>query len=93
MNHSMSKHTAFMTGLGIGAGIALIFAPRSGVRTRVLLARKTRRGTAYLKQQATTMWDSAAELFEKGQKEAVNHKEGLKRAVEMGKREYLRSVG
>jgi gas vesicle protein len=95
MRNSMTKNaaTGFMAGLGFGAGLALLFAPRSGVRTRVLLARKTRKGADYVKRQAAGLWDSATELVEKGQKEAVDRKKSLKRAVEMGKRTYLQSVG
>jgi gas vesicle protein len=82
-----------MTGLGFGAGLALLFAPRSGVRTRVLLARKTRKGTDLIKRRTTSAWNSASNLFAKGQKEAAQHKEGLKRAIEIGKRTYRQSVG
>jgi gas vesicle protein len=91
MSHSTSKNNAlgFMAGLGFGAGMALLFAPRSGVRTRVLLARTTRKGTNYLKQQATTLQDTATDIIEKGHRQA----EGIKRAVETGKKAYLQSVG
>ncbi|HEY4361309.1 MAG TPA: YtxH domain-containing protein [Bryobacteraceae bacterium] len=90
----------FAAGLGFGAGLALLYAPRSGVRTRVLLARKARKSANYVKRQANTLRDSAAslrdtaaELLQKGQQEALNHKEGLARAVEIGKRTYFESVG
>jgi len=83
----------FMAGAGIGAGLALLFAPRSGVRTRVLLARKTRKGTEYVKQQADAVLGSASELIEKGEKELATRKEGLRRAIEFGKRAYREAAG
>lgn len=97
----MNKDTvvAMLTGFGIGAGIGLLFAPRSGVRTRVLLARKTRQQAAQLKSQASqlknqanALRDSAADLIDRGQQEAMRQKEGLMRAVETGKRVYRQAV-
>lgn len=38
-----SMVTAFLAGLGIGAVVALLFAPRSGQETRDLLAQKAER--------------------------------------------------
>lgn len=91
----MRKSTAarFLAGVGFGAGVALLFAPRSGAKTRLLLAKRTRKGADYLKHQATALWDSATDLIEKGQEEVAHRKQGLRRAIEIGKRTYLRSVG
>ena len=83
----------FMIGLGFGVGIALLFAPKSGDDTRALIANKTRKGTDYLKQQATELSDSAADFIEKSREEATRQKEGLKRAVETGKQAYQESAG
>jgi gas vesicle protein len=38
MNNTGSSTIAFLTGLGIGAGIAILFAPRSGEETREWIA-------------------------------------------------------
>jgi gas vesicle protein len=50
--------TAFAVGALAGAGIALLFAPRSGRETRALLARKTRE----LKARAGDALDQAKEM-------------------------------
>ena len=81
-----------MIGFGLGVGVAVLFAPKSGDKTRLLIARRTREGTDYLKRQATVLRDSASDLMEKGQEEMARHAEGLRRAVEIGRRTYLRSV-
>ena len=82
-----------MTGMGIGAGLGLLFAPRSGLRTRVLIARKTREGAESLKQQAGGLRDRAIALAERGEQEVLRRKEGLARAIETGTRAYRQAVG
>jgi gas vesicle protein len=83
----------FMIGLGCAVGIALLFAPKSGNETRSLIANKTREGTDYLKQQATELRDSAADVIEKDREEVTRQKEGLKRAVETSTQAYKESAG
>jgi gas vesicle protein len=73
--------------------MGLLFAPRSGTRTRVLLARRTKQKTEYIKNQATALRDSAAEMVERGQRQAMRHKENLARAVENGRRAYRQAMG
>ena len=58
--------TAFAVGALVGAGIALLFAPRSGEETRQRLAQKTRR----LKEKAADALDDATETL-RGKKAAV----------------------
>ncbi len=91
----MNKNNALdlMIGLGLGAGIALLFAPKPGDKTRLLIARRTRKGTDYLKRQATELRDSATDLIEKSQEEVARHADGLRRAVAMGKRTYRQVIG
>ena len=50
--------TAFAIGAAIGAGLALLYAPRSGRETRTLLARKSRE----LKGKAGDLIDDAREF-------------------------------
>jgi len=42
----------FLTGLGTGIALALLFAPRSGGATRQFIGRKTQEGTDILKAKA-----------------------------------------
>lgn len=89
----MDRFTTLLTGIGIGAGVGLLFAPRSGVRTRVLLAKKARRQTEALKDQATELRDRAVSLIERGEREATRQKEGVRRAVETVARAYREALG
>jgi gas vesicle protein len=80
----MNKNNVFgvMIGFGLGVGVAVLFAPKSGDKTRLLIARR-----------ATELRDSATDLIDRGQEEVTRHAQGLRRAVEIGKRAYVRSVG
>jgi gas vesicle protein len=80
----MNKNSAFglMIGFGLGVGLAVLFAPKSGDKTRLLIARR-----------ATELRDSATDIIDRGQEEVTRHAQGLRRAVEIGRRAYIRSVG
>lgn len=84
--------TSLLAGIGIGAGIGILFAPRSGTRTRVLLARRTREQAEQLKNQAAGLRDRAASLIERGEQEVLLRKEGLSRAIETGTRAYRQAL-
>lgn len=78
----------FMTGLACGAGIALLWAPKSGRQTRSLIAGEARAKTDHIKQQAMHLRDSANDVVQKSQEEVRRQKDGLKHAVEAGMRAY-----
>jgi gas vesicle protein len=83
-----SKFTYFLAGLGIGAMVALLFAPRSGEETRELLTRKAEEGREYVAGKSKELRKQAEELVEKA-KELVNQqKEQLSAALEAGKQAY-----
>ncbi len=84
---------SFLLGVGVGAGIALLFAPKSGEETRELLRGKAGEGREYLRRRGSELRDSASEIIERG-KEAINRqKDTLAEAVEAGKQAYREAVG
>ncbi len=84
---------SFLLGVGVGAGIALLFAPGSGEQTRELLRGKADEGREYLRRRGSELRDSATEIIERG-KEAINRqKDTLAEAVEAGKQAYRDAVG
>lgn len=90
----MSKDNTFglMLGFGVGVGLALLFAPNSGDKTRTRIAKGTRDGADYLKRQATSWRDSATDMIDKGQEEVTRQAEAIKVAVETGARAYRRAA-
>ena len=85
--------SCFLLGLGVGIGISLLFAPKTGEETRGMLKSKADEGREYLKQRGAGLRDTANDLIEKG-KDAVNRqKDNLMEAMEAGKQAYRDTVG
>jgi gas vesicle protein len=69
---------AFMAGMVVGAGFALLYAPQSGKETRRMLAKKADE----LKDEAEEIVD---DVLEKGKKVLKEKKEQFDAAIEAGK--------
>ena len=76
----------------MGVGIALLFAPDAGERTRSKIAKKTQEGADYVKRQATTLRDSASDIIEKSQDEVTRQAEAVKICSRVGARAYRRAA-
>ena len=59
-----TKLTYLIVGGGIGAVIALLFAPKSGIELREDIADATRKGIEKSKETAAQLQDKAGELYE-----------------------------
>ena len=59
-----------LVGLGIGAAIALLYAPKPGQETREDLLNKANEGKEYLKRRGEEMRKTAEDLVEKGRQTA-----------------------
>jgi gas vesicle protein len=62
------KLSPFIVGVGVGAAVALLFAPRSGDETREILSDKVEAGRRYAKQRAREFRDRADDTVEQGKK-------------------------
>jgi gas vesicle protein len=78
----------FLAGLGIGAILALLFAPRSGQETRDLIAAKASEGRDFVKAKTEELRKQAEETVEKGRDLVTKQKELLSAALEAGKQAY-----
>jgi gas vesicle protein len=59
----------FFLGFGIGVGVGLLFAPKSGEETRDLLLNKADEAKEHLKKQTEGLRESASDLVDKGRDE------------------------
>jgi gas vesicle protein len=77
-------------GLGIGAAVGILFAPKSGEDTREYLADKAEEGREYAQRKARELRDRAEDLVERGKSVARNQKESITAAVEAGRDAFQR---
>ncbi len=83
-----SKLGYFLAGLGLGAVVALLFAPRSGEETRQYLRERAEEGVDELKRRGRELKEHAGEVVEKGKELAERHRESVEAALEAGKTAY-----
>jgi len=74
-----SKLIWFLTGAAIGAAIALLYAPQSGVQTRRYLRKKTEEGREALADTGKELLEKGKEYYEKGRQLAEEAGELLER--------------
>jgi gas vesicle protein len=83
-----SKVVFFLAGLGIGAIVALLFAPKSGKETRDFIAQKADEGRDYVKNKSVEFRKQAEDAVDKGKDLVTKQKELLSAALEAGKQAY-----
>jgi gas vesicle protein len=78
----------FLAGLGVGALIGILYAPKSGRETREDLAQGARDGSEYLRVRGRQAAERAGQMVDKG-KEQVNQYVGRGReVVERGRAQW-----
>ncbi len=85
-----SKVTYFLVGLGVGALVGILFAPKSGEETREFLSKKADEGKDYAQRKARELRERADDLLERGKEVATKQKDSLSAAVEAGREAYQR---
>jgi len=79
-----SKLTFLLAGAGIGAVVALLFAPKPGVELREDIADATRKGLEKSKEAAAQLQERAGEYYEATRERAADlYESGLERAGEL----------
>ena len=85
-----SKVSYFMVGLGIGALVGILFAPKSGEETREYLTQRAEEGREYAQRKARELRERAEEMVERGKQVAAKQKESISAAVDAGREAYQR---
>jgi gas vesicle protein len=78
----------FLAGLGIGAVVALLLAPRSGKETREFIVAKAEEGRDFVVTKSEEIRKQAEDAVEKGKDLVSKQKELLSAALEAGKQAY-----
>jgi gas vesicle protein len=85
-----SKVSYFLVGLGIGALIGILFAPKSGDETREYLSNRAEEGKEYARRKASELRERAEDIIERGKEVAARQRESISAAVEAGREAYQR---
>ena len=80
-----TKISYFVAGLGIGAAVALLFAPQSGEETRKQIADKAQDGKDYVTAKSREIRKQAEELVDQGKDLVSKQKARLADVLESGK--------
>jgi len=85
-----SKVSYFLVGLGVGALMGVLFAPKSGEETREYLSKRADDGREFAQKKARELRERADELIERGKDVAAKKRESISAAVDAGREAFLR---
>ena len=87
-----SKFSFFLVGVGIGALVGVLFAPKSGEETREYLSLRADEGREYAQKKARELRERAEDLLERSKEIMSRQKDAISSAVEAGKETYKRET-
>lgn len=78
----------FLAGLGIGAAVGILYAPRTGEETRQQIREAAEQGRDMVKERARQAKEQAGTWAEKGREYLNNQKEQIRSAYDAGRQAY-----
>src|SRR5437868_2961142 len=87
-----SDVSTLLLGVAIGAGVALLFAPRSGTETRREISRRAREATDAVKGVAGEVTDQVVETYEGARARVEEQIEAARSAIVSKKRQVSRAM-
>lgn len=81
-----------LLGVLIGAGVALLFAPRSGVETRADIKRRARKAGDAVKDVAEGVSDQVADTFESARTRVEEQIESARSTLDIKRRQVTRAM-
>lgn len=92
----IEKHTggvgAFLFGLAVGAGVALLLAPQAGIDTRRVIARRARDARAQALDAADDVTTRVTDRFDRARSAVETRVATARDAVELRRRQVQRAV-
>ena len=82
----------FLVGLAIGAGVALLFAPRSGRATRRDIKRRAMRVRRAAEDAVSDVAEGVTDKFQEARRKVEDQIESARNAVDLKKRQITRAV-
>ncbi len=78
----------FLAGLGLGALVGVLYAPRAGSETRDALRSRAEEGRDYVKSRARDARDQASDWVDRGRDLVNQQKDQFRAAYEAGRQAY-----
>ncbi len=78
----------FLAGLGLGAALGVLYAPKSGRETREAILNAANEGRDLVRDRAREYRDQAQQWYERGKDSVAQQKEHLRSAFEAGRQAY-----
>jgi gas vesicle protein len=78
----------FLAGLGIGALVGILYAPKSGKETRDDIVASAKDSTEYVRTRAREVAEQAGGLVEKGKSQATEYVQRGKEVVDRGRAQW-----
>jgi len=78
----------FLAGLGVGAMVGVLYAPRSGNETREALRSRAEEGRDYVRERARQARSQANEWVDRGRDVLNQQKDQFRAAYEAGRQAY-----
>jgi gas vesicle protein len=86
--HDSNSFVWFLAGLGLGALVGVLYAPRSGSETRESLRARAEEGRDYVRGRARDARDQATDWVDRGRDVVSQQKEQFRAAYEAGRQAY-----
>jgi len=83
-----SSFVWFLAGMGLGALVGVLYAPRSGSETREALKNRAEEGREYMRNRAREARDQASEWVDRGRDVVSQQKDQFRAAYEAGRQAY-----
>jgi gas vesicle protein len=83
----------FLAGLGFGALLGVLYAPRSGRETRDALRNSAQEGKEYIKKQGREARETMEDWVERGKDVIGRQKDQFGSAFEAGRQAYREATG
>jgi gas vesicle protein len=84
--------SSFFIGLAVGAGVALLLAPQSGVETRRRIKRRARRAKRAAQRVATDVTGTVADTFSDARRRVEEQIDTARTAIEVKKQQVQRAM-
>jgi gas vesicle protein len=78
----------FLAGLGIGAAVGVLYAPRSGAETRDAIRARAEEGREYMRNRAREVREQASQWTDRGREVLNQQRDQFRAAYEAGRQAY-----